>query len=137
MAQSAEVTACNEFLEYISYSFATETLSRNWLVTTKVESKTMTLTIEKEKEHFDFIAFDKEEIEFVVDTIADFEFTKFEILRQYGWCSSNQFGDSRIGFLEFVWLNQDKLFGKSDLVSKCTCQFYLDRFDDLDEIVDN
>ena len=135
--QSTEVTACNEFLEYIRYSLATETLSYHWLVTTKVESNVMTLTIEKEKEHFDFIAFDMEEIEFVVDTIADFEFTKFDILRQYGWCSSSKIVDSRIGLLEFSWLNQHKIFVKSDSVSKCQCQLCLDRFDDLDEIVDN
>ena len=137
MAQSAEVTACIEFLEYINYSFATETLSRNWLVTTKIESDIMTLTIGKEKEHFDFIAFDKEEIEFVVDTIADFEFVKFDILRQYGWCSASQIVDSYVGYLELSWLNPHKLFAKSGSVTKCTCRLCLDRLDDLDEIVDN
>ena len=60
-----------------------------------------------------------EEIEFVVDTIADFECLKFDILRQYGWCSSSIIADSRIGLLEFSWLNQHKIFVKSDLVSKC------------------
>ena len=47
--QSTEVTACNEFLEYIRYSLATETLSYHWLVTTKVESNVMTLTLKKKK----------------------------------------------------------------------------------------
>ena len=134
--QSTEITACNEFLEYIRYSLAIETLSRNWLVTTKVANNQMTITIEKEKEHFDFIAFDKEEIEFVVDTIADFEFLKFDILRQLGWCSSSKLIDSRIGHLEFSWLNQSKIFGKSDAITKCVCQLCLDRFDDLDDIID-
>ena len=47
--QSTEVTAFNEFLEYIRYSLATETLSYYWLVTTKIESNLMTLTIEKKR----------------------------------------------------------------------------------------
>ena len=135
--QSAEVTACNEFLEYIRYSFAIETLSYHWIVKTKVGKNFMTLSIEKSKEDFDFIAFDKDEIEYAVNTIGDFEFTKFDILRQYGWCSSNKLTDSRIGYLEFSWLNQHKVFGKTDSISRCTCQLCLDRFDDLDEIVDN
>ena len=99
--QSAEVTACNEFLEYIRYSFAIEPISYHWIVETKVGNNFMTLSIEKSKEDFDFIAFDKDEIEYAVDTIGDFEFTKFDILRQYGWCSSNELTDSRIGYLEF------------------------------------
>ena len=135
--QSAEVTACNEFLEYIRvYSLAIETISYHWVVKTKVDEKSMTLSIEKSKEDFDFIAFDKDEIEYVVNTIDDFEFIKFDILRQYGWCSSNKLTDSRIGYLEFSWLNH-KVFGKTDLISRCSCQLCLDRFDDLDEIVDN
>ena len=97
----------------------------------------MTLSIEKSKEDFDFIAFDKDEIEYVVNTIGDYEFTKFDILRQYGWCSSNKLTDSRIGYLEFSWLNPHKAFGKTDPISRCSCQLCLDRFDDLDEIVDN
>ena len=135
--QSAEVTACNEFLEYIKYSLAIETISYHWIVETKVDEKSMTLSIEKSKEDFDFIAFDKDEIEYVVNTIGDFEFTKFDILRQYGWCSSNKLTDSCIGYLEFSWLNQHKVFSKTDPISRCTCQLCLDRFDDLDEIVDN
>ena len=135
--QSAEVTACNEFLEYIRYSLAIETFSYHWVVETKVDEKSMTLSIEKSKEDFDFIAFDKDEIEYVVNTIRDFEFTKFDILRQYGWCSSNKLTDSRIGYLEFSWLNPHKAFGKTDPISRCSCQLCLDRFDDLDEIVDN
>ena len=135
--QSAEVTACNELLEYIRYSFAIETLSYHWMVKTKVDEKLMTLSIEKSKEDFYFIAFDKDEIEYVNDTIGDFEFTKFEILRQYGWCSSNKLTDSRIRYLEFSWLNQHKVFGETDPISRCDCQLCLDRFDDLDEIVDN
>ena len=135
--QSAEVTACNEFLEYIRYSFAIETISYHWIVTIKVINNLMTLSIEKSKEDFDFIAFDKDEIEYAVNTIGDFEFTKFDILRQYGWCSSNKLTDSRIGYLEFSWLNQHKVFGKTDSISRCSCQLCLDRFDDLGEIVDN
>ena len=135
--QSAEVTACNEFLEYIRYFLAIETFSYHWVVETKVDEKSMTLSIEKSKEDFDFIAFDKDEIEYVVNTIRDFEFTKFDILRQYGWCSSNKLTDSRIGYLEFSWLNLHKAFGKTDPISRCSCQLCLDRFDDLDEIVDN
>ena len=134
MPQTAEVTACNEFLEYIRYSLAIETISYHWVVKTKVDEKSMTLSIEKSKDDFDFIAFDKDEIEFVVNTIADFEFTKFDILRQCGWCSSNELTESRIGYLEFSWLNQHKVFGKSD---RCPCQLCLDRFDDLDKIIDN
>ena len=131
--QSAEVTACNEFLEYIRYSLAIEAISYHWIVKTKVINNLMTLSIED----FDFIAFDKDEIEYVVNTIDHFEFTKFDILRQYGWCSSNKLSDSRIGYLEFSWLNHHKLFGKTDSISRCSCQVCLDRFDDLDEIVDN
>ena len=137
IAQSAEVTACNEFLEYIRYSLAIETLSYHWIVKTKVGNNFMTLSIEKSKEDFDFIAFDKDEIEFATNTIDDFECTKFDILRQYGWCSSNTLTDSRIGYLEFSWLNQHKVFGKTDPISRCSCQPCLDRFDDLDDIVDN
>ena len=137
--QSAEVTACNEFLEYIRYSFAIETISYHWIVKTKVDKRSMTLSIEKSKEdlEFDFLAFDKDQIEYVVNTIGDFEFTKLDILRQYGWCSSNKLTDSRIGYLEFSWLNQHKVFGKTEPISRCSCQLCLDRFDDLDEIVDN
>ena len=135
--QSAEMTACNEFLEYIRYSFAVETLSYHWIVETRVGKNFMTLSIEKSKEDFDFIAFDKDEIEYAVNTIGDFEFTKFDILRQYGWCSSNKLTDSRIGYLEFSWLNQHKVFDKTEPISRCSCQPCLDRFDDLDEIVDN
>ena len=137
IAQSAEVTACNEFLEYIRYSLAIETLSYHWIVKTKVATNFMTLSIEKSKEDFDFIAFDKDEIEFATNTIDDFELTKFDILRQYGWCSSSKLTDSRIGYLEFSWLNQYKVFGKTDPISRCSCQPCFDRFDDLDEIVDN
>ena len=137
MSQTAEVTACNEFLEYIRYSLAIETISYHWVVKTKVDKKTMTLSVEKSKEDFDFIAFDKDEIEYVTDTIDDFECTKFDILRQYGWCSSNKLTDSRIGYLEFSWLNQHIVFGKIDTISRCSCKLCLDRFDDLDEIVDN
>ena len=137
IAQSAEVTACNEFLEYIRYSLAIETLSYHWIVKTKVSNNFMILSIEKSKEDFDFIAFDKDEIEFATNTIDDFEVTKFDILRQYGWCSSNSLTDFRIGYLEFSWLNQHKVFGKTDPISRCSCQPCLDRFDDLDEIVDN
>ena len=135
--QSAELNACNEFLEYIRYSLAIETLSYHWVVNTKINNNSMTLSIEKSKEDFDFIAFDKDEIEHVLNTIGDFEFTKFDILRQYGWCSSNKLTDSRIGYLEFSWLNQHKVFGKNDSISRCSCQTCLDRFDDLDEVVDN
>ena len=135
--QSAEVTACNEFLEYIRYSLAIETISYHWIVKTKVINNLMTLSIEKIKEDFDFIASDKDEIEYVVNTIEDFKFTKFDILRQYGWCSSNKLTDSRIGYLEFSWLNHHKLFGKTDPISRCSCQLCLDRFDHLDDIVDN
>ena len=134
--QSIEIAACNEFLEYIRYSLAIELLSYYWLVTPKVIDSHMTITIEKEKEHFDFIAFDKEEIEFVVETIADFEFVKFNLLRQFGWCSSSKIVNSCIGHLEFLWLNQHKLFGKSDTNTKSVCQLCLDRFDDLDDIVE-
>ena len=138
IAQSAEVTACNEFLEYIRYSFAVETLSYYWIVKTKAATNFMTLSIEKSKEDFDFIAFDRDEIEYVVDTIDDFEFSKFDILRQYGWCSSNKLTDSRIGYLEFSWLNHHKVSGgKTDPIIKCSCQVCLDRFDHLDDIVDN
>ena len=137
IAQSAEVTACNEFLEYIRYSLAIETLSYHWIVKTKVGNNFMTLSIEKSKEDFYFIAFGTDEIEFATNTIDDFECTKFDILRQYGWCSSNSLTDSGIGYLEFSWLNQHKVFGKTDPISRCSCQPCLDRFDDLDEIVDN
>ena len=137
IAQSAEVTACNEFLEYIRYSLAIEALSYHWIVKTKVGNNFMALSIEKSKEDFYFIAFNKDEIEFATNTIDDFECTKFDILRQYGWCSSNKLTDSRIGYLEFSWLNQHKVFGKTDPISRCSCQVCLDRFDDLDEIVDN
>ena len=134
--QSIEIAACNEFLEYIRYSLAIEPLSYYWSLMLIVESNNMRITIEKEKEHFDFIAFDKEEIEFAVETIADYEFTKFSSLRQFGWCSSSKIVNSRIGHLEFSWLNQHKLFGKSDTITKCVCQLCLDRFDDLDDIVE-
>ena len=138
IAQSAEVTACNEFLEYIRYSLAIETLSYHWIVKTKLGNNFMTLSIEKSKEDFDFIAFDKDEIEYVVDSIDDFECAKFDILRQYGWCSSNKLTDSSIGYLEFSWLNHYKVFGaKTDPIIKCSCQVCLDRFDHLDDIVDN
>ena len=133
IAQSAEVTACNEFLEYIRYTLENESLSYHWIVKTKVDTNFMTLSIEKNEQNFYFIAFNKDELEFATNTIDDFELTKFDILRQYGWCSSNKLTNSRIGYLEFSWLNQHKVFGKTDLISRCSCQPCLDRFDDLDE----
>ena len=97
-----------------------EPVSFEWDIETDVVNNRITLIIKKS------FAFDKEEIEFIVNTIADFELFKFDILRHLGWCSSSKLIESSVGHLEFSWLNQHKLFGKSDSIAKCTCQLCLD-----------
>ena len=130
VAQSAEVSACNEFLGYIRHNFAIEALSCNWLVKLEVAKNYMVLSIKKNKEGSDdSVAFNEEELNFAVSAIDDYKCTKFDTLRQLGWCSEETIGGC-FGYIEFSWLNQHKMFGvTASSVSKYTCQPCLLRFD--------
>ena len=74
--------------------------------------------------------FVKDEIEFIVDTIADYELFKFDVLRKLGWCSSSKIVESSPGYLEFSWLNLRK--SEDSPIEKCFCQICLDRFSETD-----
>ena len=125
-AQSAEVSACNEFLGYIRHNFAIEVFSSEWIVGIDVAKIYMVLSLKKKKE--DSVAFNKEEINFIVSIIDDYKCTKFDKLREFGWCSEETMGGC-FGYLEFSWLNQHKTFAKKDsLISECNCQACLLRF---------
>ena len=65
--------------------------------------------------------FTKNEIEFIVDTISDYEVLKFDVL--------SKIIESSPGYLEFPWLNLRKN-SEDSAIEKCSCQICLDRFDD-------
>ena len=121
--QSHEKGECNEFLEFINYTLAIEPVSINWDIKTDVQNNSMSIIIKSSK------SFAKDEIKFIVDTIADYELFKFDVLRKLGWCSSSKILESSPGYLEFSWLN---LAQKSEdsVIEKCFCQICLSRFDD-------
>ena len=128
-AQSAEVSACNEFLGYIRHNFAIEGFSSDWIVQIDVAKIYMVLSLKKNKEgSHDFVAFSEEEINFIVSVIDDYKCTKFDELRKFGWFSEETMGGC-FGYLEFSWLNQHKVSAKKDsLISECNCQPCLLRF---------
>ena len=121
---AAEKMECSEFLEYIRYSICLEPFSINWDLETDLQKRCITLKIKSSKR------FAKDEIEFVVNTIADYELFKLDSLRDRGWCSSSKIIESSPGYLEFSWLNLRK--SEDFPIEKCSCQICLDRFSERD-----
>ena len=74
--------------------------------------------------------FVKNEIEFIVDTIADYELLKFQSLRKLGCCSSSKIIESSPGYLEFSWLNLRK--SEDFPIEMCSCQICVGRFSECD-----
>ena len=110
--QDTEKNECNEFLEYIRYTLAIETLSVNWDIKTDLQNNSISIMIKSSK------IFAKDEIEFIVDTIADYELFKFDFSRKLGWCSSSKIIESSPGYLEFSWLNLRKQ-SEDSVIEKC------------------
>ena len=122
--EGTEKIECAEFLEYIRYTIAIEPLSSNWDIETDLQKNSISLMIKSSKN------FVKNEIEFIVDTIADYELFKFHSLRKLGWCSSSKIIESLPGYLEFPWLNLRK--SEDFPIEKCSCQICVDRFSECD-----
>ena len=120
--QNIEKNECVEFLEYIRHTLAIESISTNWDLETDTQDNIITLMIKSSTR------FIKNEIEFIVDTISDYELLKFDVLRKVGWCSSSKIIESSPGYLEFSWLNLRKNSEDSP-IEKCFCEICLDRFD--------
>ena len=59
---------------------ALEPVSTNWDLETDIQDN-ITLMIKSSTR------FIKNEIEFIVDTLSDYELLKFDVLRKFGWCS--------------------------------------------------
>ena len=97
--QNIEKNECVEFLEYIRNKLAIEPMSTNWDLETDIQDNNIILMIKSSTR------FIKNEIEFIVDTISDYELLKFDVLRKFGWCSSSKIIQSSPGYLEFLWLN--------------------------------
>ena len=97
--EGTEKIECAEFLEFIRYTIAIDPLSSNWDIEIDLQKNSISLMIKSSKN------FVKDEIEFIVDTIADYELFKFHSLRKLGWCSSSKIIESSPGYLEFSWLN--------------------------------
>ena len=114
-SKDTEKIECSEFLEFIRYMLAIEPVSVNW-------DNSISIMIKSSKN------FAKDEIEFIVDTIADYELFKFDVLRKLGWCSSNKIIESSPGYLEFSWLNLRKN-SEDSVIEECFCQICRDRFD--------
>ena len=122
--EGSEKIECNEFLKYIRYTIALEPVSVNWDIETDLQKNSISLMIKSSK------IFVKNEIEFIVDTIADYELFKFHSLRELGWCSSSKIIESSPGYLEFSWLNLRK--SEDFPIEKCSCQICVDRFSECD-----
>ena len=120
--QDTEKNECNEFLEFIRYSLVLKPLSINWNIETDLQNNSISLIIKSSKN------FAKDEIELIVNTVADYELFKFDVLRKLGWCSSSKIIESSPGYLEFSWLNLTK--SEDSVIEKCFCQICFDRFDD-------
>ena len=73
--EDTEKIECAEFLEFIRYTIAIEPMSINWDIKTDLQKNSISLMIKSSKN------FVKNEIEFIVDTIADYELFKFHSLR--------------------------------------------------------
>ena len=119
-----EKMECSEFLEYIRYSICLEPFSINRDLETDLQKHCIALKIKSSKN------FVKDEIEFVINTIADYELFKFDSLRKLGWCSSSQIIESSPGYLEFSWLNLRK--SDDSPIEKCSRMVCVDRFSEQD-----
>ena len=120
-SKDTEKIECAEFLEVIRYTLAIDPLSTNWDIRTDLQNNSISIMIKSSKN------FAKDEIEFIVDTIADYELFKFDILRKLGWCSSSKIMESSPGYLEFSWLNLRNY--EDSVIEECFCQICRDRFD--------
>ena len=118
--EGTEKIECAEFLEFIRYTLAIDLLSSNWDIETDLQKNSISLTIKSSKN------FVKNEIKFIVDTIADYELFKFHSLRELGWCSSSKIIESSPGYLEFSWLNLRK--SENFPIEKCSCQICVEIF---------
>ena len=123
-SKDTEKIECAEFLEYIRYTLAIEPVSINWDIKTDLQNNSISIMIKSSKN------FPKDEIEFIVDTIADYELFKFDFLRELGWCSSSKIIESSPGYLEFSWLNLRK--PDDSPIEKCSCIVCVDRFSEQD-----
>ena len=63
--KDSEKVECAEFLEFIRYTLAIDPVSMNWDIKTDLQLNSISLIIKSSKN------FVKNEIEFIVDTIAD------------------------------------------------------------------
>ena len=63
--KDCEKVECAEFLEFIRYTLAIDPVSMNWDIKTDLQLNSISLIIKSSKN------FVKNEIEFIVDTIAD------------------------------------------------------------------
>ena len=122
--KDSEKAECAEFLEFIRYTLAIDPLSINWDMKTDLQLNSISLIIKSSKN------FVKDEIEFIVDTIADYELFKFDVSRKLGWCSSSKIVESSPGYLEFSWLNLRK--SEDSPIEKGFCQICLVRFSECD-----
>ena len=113
-----EQQKCKQFIESLVSFFEWDQRANEWEIKTNLKLKIMVMSIKKNG------AFIKDEIEFIYDTINEFELTKFE-LREFGWCSAYKLTHSCAGFLEFSWIRQKDYF----LSDECTCVTCKSRFD--------
>ena len=122
--EGTEKIECAEFLEFIRYTIAIDPLSSNWDIEIDLQKNSISLMIKSSKN------FVKDEIEFIVDKIADYELFKFHSLRKLGWCSSSKIIESSPGYLEFSWLNLRK--SEDFPIEMYSCQICVDRFSECD-----
>ena len=97
--QKTEMEARTEFLEEVRYKIMLEDASKDWEIKTEQKNAYLTLIVESSKR------FSQNGIEVIVNIIADNELFKFDILRNFGWCSSYSITKSSPGYLEFSWMN--------------------------------
>ena len=127
--QKTEIEARIEVLELIEHKINLNHVSNDWKIKTEQKNAYMTLIIESSKR------FAQNEIELIVETIADNELFKFELLRKFGWCSSNCIVESSPGYLEFSWMNLRSIRKPfeppaNDLIGEvCSCQICNYRFE--------
>ena len=122
--KDTEKIECAEFLEFIRYTLSIDPVSINGDIKTDLQHNSIPIIIKSSKN------FVKDEIEFIVDIIADYELFKFDVLRKLGWCSSSNIVESSPGYLEFSWLNLRK--SEDSPIEKCFCQICFDRFSETD-----
>ena len=114
-----EQEKCKQFIESLISFFECDQRADEWEIKTNLKLKIMVMSIKKNDG-----AFIKDEIEFICDTINEFELTKFE-LKEFGWCSECKLTYSCVGFFEFSWIRQKDYF----LSDECICVTCKSRFE--------